>query len=223
MAHDYKCDLIEWQQSGYKDTDDVKKFFGILSKISYMDSKARQRLIRDFGAKIGDNLTIINKYTDRDRLAIFNADCNKVILIFRGTDIKNKTNNRNRDLIADMWIAAGMTNKSKRYQESKKILDNIIREYGHDNVILTGHSMGGKMAYELSKAEQLPAISFNQFSSPLDFTSNDLNTHFTTNDISKIGQVDPFSISSTLLDDQKIIISDVKEGLTPHTIDNFIY
>jgi hypothetical protein len=222
MAQDLHCDLVQWAQTGYEDSDDVRKKFARLSQIAYLNSKERKRAIADFSWKYKDKFIILTNLSDRDRLVVYDEDCKKAIVAIRGTDIKNKTQNRRRDLIADTYIAFGFTQRSARYKESEQVVKTLIKKFGHNNVILTGHSLGGKLAFELSKQYKLPAIVFNQFSTPFNRSKNPHSTHFTTSDLTRLSSIDPFSISSKLFDDQKVILTDTNPHLSTHTITNFV-
>ena len=64
---------------------------------------------------------------------------------------------------------------------------------------------------------------FNIGSSPMDDTTgkNDDITHYTTNDILK-GKVDVLSATSALRDDYRTIKVKQKDGVSIHSIDNFL-
>lgn len=216
---DAPCDILLWQESGYPDSPSVRRKFAKLSQISYKMGREREKLINDFNKTNDYDFEIIKTYSDRDRMVVHDKPCNKVIMVFRGTDIKNQTMNRNRDMLANVYIALGFTNISARFREVESVLKKVITKYGKDAIILTGHSMGGKIAYELSKRYRIPSISFNQFSTPLNKSANDLGVHFNTN---RFRHFDPLSVSSSVLDRQKEIKVDIKANTSAHTIENFI-
>ena len=209
------CDIIGWIDSGYDDSDGVRVKFANLSQIVYKtnnDDREDALEQRDFS-----EFALLRNFSNEDVMTIWDIDCDKKIVVFRGTDIKNKTSNRLRDLGADAFIAAGINTSSPRFLEAEDILLGVFARYGKENVILAGHSLGGKIAYDLSRKYHVPAVVYNQGSSPIDTSKNRRSVHFNTNS----DKFDPLSASSYYFDTQATIPVNVKTGNSSHTIDNF--
>jgi hypothetical protein len=193
--------------------------FAILSKASY--SPTPNDVLETFG--LSNQFQILKQYTNTDMLTLKDKSSNKVIIAIRGTDDKNRTGNRIRDLISDYGIATGRDDRVYRKAEVEVVVKKVIKRFTKDNVILTGHSLAGWVATKISKDLGVKAVVFNIGSSLMDDRTdkNENVTHYTTNDVFK-GVIDPLSISSVLRDDYRTIKVKKKEGLGAHTIDNFL-
>jgi predicted esterase YcpF (UPF0227 family) len=105
------------------------------------------------------------------------------------------------------------------------MLLKLRAKYG-DNIILSGHSLGGRISGGLSQKYRIPAIIYNQGSSPLDFAynkaENKLTTHFSTNSLKNL-TIDPLSVSSMLGQAKHITVATDKPtiGLPAHSLSNF--
>lgn len=87
----------------------------------------------------------------------------KAKVVFRGTDPNNK-----RDLGTDLLISLGLERFSSRVRNSKKTTDLAAAKYGKENISLTGHSLGGSLAANISSATGISATGFNTAMSPLE-------------------------------------------------------
>jgi hypothetical protein len=194
------CELNQWAKSGYRDSNSVKYIFANLSDASYKPSmKDKQDVLNKSG--LNKEYKIIPEYTNRDITTFWDTDCKKVVMVIRGTDDKDILGMKYRDFYTDAHLALGLLNRTKRYQESEAMLNRIKNKFGAENIILSGHSLGGRIAGGLSQKYHYPAIIYNQGSSPLDFAynraENKLTTHFTTNSLKNL-TIDPLSVSSML-------------------------
>ena len=105
-----------------------------------------------------DGLSDINKaiWCNDDK----NIFRRKVVIIgYRGTGVETKKNkfsfsgNYKRDFVLDLKIAQGRIAKSATMKKIIKNFDKIYKEYGKDyDFYVTGHSLGGRLAYEVHKA-----------------------------------------------------------------------
>ena len=136
----------------------------------------------------------------------------------RGTDIGNDLGQRNNDLLTDLQLAVGRLKLTKRFKDSKNMLDSIIKEFPGVNIVLTGHSLAAAIADYLSLAYKLPCILFNTGSSPLSVIQNPMAIRYTTNRPLG-GYIDILSVSDALFNPSKIVSKKNKQSI--HTITNF--
>lgn len=202
------CELKEWEKSNYRDSNSVKYIFANLSDAAYKATTQEKQAVLDRSG-LAKEYQIIPKYTNRDITSFWDADCQKVVMVVRGTDDKNVVGSKWRDLYTDAALAIGRVTQTSRYQEAEAMFVRLRGIYG-DNIILSGHSLGGRIAGGISQKYHEPAIVFNEGASPLDFeynrNENKYTTHFTTNSLKNIS-IDPISISS-MLSHKKHIVPD---------------
>jgi hypothetical protein len=193
--------------------------FAILSKASY--SPTPEDVLKSF--RLSTQFKILKEYTNIDMLSVHDKSSDKIIIAIRGTDDKNITGNRIRDFINDYGIAVGQDERVYRKATVEDVVKKVIKRFSKEQVILTGHSLGGWVATKISKDLGVKAVVFNIGSSLMDDRTdkNENVTHYTTNDAFR-GIVDPLSISSVLRDDYRTVKVKKKEGLGVHTIDNFV-
>ena len=196
------------------------KMFALMAKISYTDEKKRPLKLHKYKL---DQFTELNNYSNNDVMTLKDKKTNIIIIAIRGTDIKNVTNNRIRDLIQDYSILVGDDENVKRTKKLIYLVDKSINTFGKNNVILTGHSLGGFISARISDLLGVKAIVFNMGSSFLDGKERDNPNiiHYTTNNPFK-GIIDIASISSVLKDNYRTIIVKQKTGVNVHSINNFI-
>lgn len=194
------CELKQWGSSGYRDSNSVKFIFANLSDASYKSGNAaKQATLQRAG--LTKEYTIVPQYSGVDTTVFFDHDCKKYIIVFRGTDDRNALGQRYSDLATDLYLAGGFITSTSRYKAAEALLQTIASKHGTANIILTGHSLGGRIAGGLSQTYGIPAITYNEGASPLDWSynrsENKLTTHFTTNSLSNI-TLDPLSVASQL-------------------------
>ena len=93
---------------------------------------------------------------------------NDVIISYRGTDPFNLS-----DDMSDLQILAGLpisknVHLQGRFQEAQNKYDSVKSKYPNENIITTGHSLGGTQAYLIGKRNNINSYVFNAGSSPLD-------------------------------------------------------
>lgn len=68
-----------------------------------------------------------------------------------------------RDLSTDIILLSGNRKYSHRVYRANQVTKAAIEKYGKENVRLTGHSLGGQIAMEMSERHDLPANVYNPF------------------------------------------------------------
>jgi hypothetical protein len=193
------------------------------------DIKQKQEVLNKSG--LDKEYRIVSEFSSRDHTVFYDNDCKKYIIAFRGTDDRNRVGRKFNDLYTDVLLGIGQVERTKYYKAADEITKKLIDKYGAENVVLSGHSLGGRAAGGLSMKYQLPAIIYNEGSSPLDFkynrADNKYTTHFTTNSLKDLS-IDPLSISSVIASNKKHIIvagdTDDKNTayLKQHSLNHFL-
>ena len=120
--------------------------------------KALQKITDYSGGKYkGDDYTVLDH--DEDYMVFKRKSDGGIILSCRGT-------NGVDDIIPDVLIAVGMLRSHPRGQE----VLNAARRYKQidRDMVVTGHSLGGRLASLVGETEGVLAVTFNQGSSPVD-------------------------------------------------------
>jgi len=120
--------------------------------------KALQKITEYSGGKYkGDDYTVLEHH--EDYMVFKRKSDGGIIFSCRGTDGVD-------DIIPDVLIAVGMLRSHPRAQE----VLNAARRYKQidSDMVVTGHSLGGRLASLVGETEGVLAVTFNQGSSPMD-------------------------------------------------------
>ena len=147
---------------------DVMHRHAVISSAAY-EPKNRMKYINQYYPGEYD---LLKEYSDKHHVVVRHKDTGQVVMGVRGTDIEDKQSGRRGDLATDAAVTLGLHKLSGRYRKSDRLAKSLKRDFGKDNVSLTGHSLGGTIASELSHAHDLPSHSFNRGGSHRTFHTN---------------------------------------------------
>ena len=88
---------------------------------------------------------------------IYSKD-HKYIMVIRGTEIKSGLNQSKKDVISDTEM--GLQFLPDQMKDAEKAYNQTVRKYGKENVILTGHSLGGSEAQILGAKYGVETVTF---------------------------------------------------------------
>ncbi len=93
-------------------------------------------------SKVLNGYTLDIKLSNDNNLVYYNK--NFVILCIRGTDPTDS-----RDLISDAMLMVGFNKATPHFKDSAKILDKAYKKYKGYKIIVTGHSLAGRITIDL--------------------------------------------------------------------------
>lgn len=129
--------------------DDKRNITARIAQSAYVKGKEnRQNLINEYEPTAGAQLKLLDKYTDRHH-STFEDGSGNIYLGIRGTDFSNKQSGRNEDLLTDIVLAFGLEGLTPRYRRSERLLNKLKSENPDKNIILSGHSLGGRISRDL--------------------------------------------------------------------------
>lgn len=127
------------------------------AKSAYDDHSERANVHRDY---------IYHQDKSTDEIGVWqNKIDNKFLVSARGTSLKKAPI---KDLSTDALVALGSTRLGTRYRDLDKKLKLLKSKVGEENIILTGHSLGGTLAREAGRSHGIEAHTFNAGSGPMD-------------------------------------------------------
>ncbi len=160
---------------------------------------------------------------------IYSKD-DKNIMVIRGTELKSGFNQGKKDVISDTEM--GLQFLPSQMKDAEKAYTQTIRKYGKDNVILTGHSLGGSEAQILGAKYGVETVTFAAYGTKylsgmeINYTDNITNygnaqdSVYAMNIDGQIGKTIILNASGfengTFKEEYKI-----HDPRTPHDIDNF--
>ena len=132
--------------------------FAKASYSMYSTGNKNRKQREDDAQKIIPSGYIIDSSSDSKRTVFINNDIKEVVIAHRGTvptDVK--------DIAADVSIMVNISGSTARFktaiQKDKKIKDKY-KPLGY-SIVIVGHSLGGKIAYESAKENKLKAYLYN--------------------------------------------------------------
>lgn len=145
--------------------------YALMSQKAYKRGKDRQIQGYDIDEELSSD----------DRTVYKHRDSNEVVISYRGTDLMTEVERKPQTSIKDIWYSRGFRDVgtdaslvtynpeyNHRFYNAKKVAQQAIEKYGHENVSLTGHSLGGSESMYVSNELSLPAIAHNPFIHPID-------------------------------------------------------
>ena len=145
------------------EADDFLHRIGLRHHKKYQDDKVNDEhkdhalLHKDAYLSVDDRkgtgrFSYIKKHST-DKYGTYLDKNGKVVIAFRGTSPKEAVNNN--DLIEDVHVASGDVRGMSDYASYKNHVKNMIDEYGSGNVSLSGYSLGGSKAVQLTQEKEL--------------------------------------------------------------------
>jgi hypothetical protein len=201
-----------------KNADEYSRY----SDVAYGSTKERKKKMQELGIS---DAKYLKQHSDR-HTAVFEKN-GKIIVAARGTEIKRGWRDRLEDLGSDLLVGMGMQQLGTRYKNLKSQTDALAEQYGKDNIIMTGHSLGGTLADSVAKASGYEAHVFNPGSSPAQMAAgskmgafkqrqtHDVHTYHATGDVIST------SSKGSMRTRQNLHQFDKKKGIGAHSLENF--
>jgi hypothetical protein len=141
------------------------------------------------------------------------------------TSILENVKTGTKDLTTDILLALGLSHLSNRYHDLHKLVEKIEKDHPSSKIVLTGHSLGGRLAYNIGRKRGHESIVFNPGTTPIDFLAGNWPSSSKQRHrvISTKGDiVSHFRDTSSVQNLDDIVEIKPKKGIHPHSIDNFI-
>ena len=162
------------------------------------------------------NLTMDNDFAGDRRHVVYTHDNeNKVYISYTGANYSKKA-----DLDTMANIIRGDESKSKRFQVSEALFDEVKEKYPNHEIHLMGHGSGGTQAAYVGCRNK--AASVTTFNRAGHFLKSDVNNKNCTSNVTNYKtRSDPMSTGSYALPNQKLIVLQGSGRRDPHSMHNF--
>lgn len=211
------------------------KKYAIFAKASYAmhndGTKDRNERKKDTNNQIPDGWKLMSGSNSK-RSVFINESQKEICIAHRGTKPTDV-----RDLKADLDIGLGTDLTTKRFQKAISKDAKVKEKYkplGY-KIVVVGHSLGGKLAYESGKANKLKTYTYNAAATPTvvdavvgtDKIKKVLGTESKKDKKARKNitqyntKLDPVSVTARNRNATNIEVKQ-KKGKDVHTIDNFI-
>jgi hypothetical protein len=167
---------------------------------------------------VGDGFVLDEELSTKKTSVYHNELTGKTVISYRGTDPTSVP-----DLMVDLSIAQIFMNENttERFKNAELLYGRAVSKYGgQDNIMLTGHSLGGAIALYVAELHNVESVTFNPgISAGSALHKRSENTAkqyiYRTN-------YDPVSIGALLSTDPNRVVFNMSQlGYDPHTVDNF--
>jgi len=139
-----------------------------------------------------EGFDIDQELSNIDKTVYVNKETGHATVAFSGTRIKGPLNETTwRDLTTDFLMFVGQGSKSSRFKKSRQATQRAIEKYGLDNVSVTGHSLGGSIALEMSNELGVRATAFNPYINDTEEINRYINKRLTDSGESKTFKLRP--------------------------------
>jgi hypothetical protein len=210
------------------------EYYAKLASLSYKKGADKRNLLRSTFR----DLQIVKENSRDGFQVLINPRTGKIFVSIRGTDLST-IKSAIEDLGTDLALSIGQLKHTPRFRRDDRELQKLIAKYGKDNITITGHSLGGKLAVDLARKYDIEAHAFNEGASPLEAMEefggessiiSDLKSKKKQKDHSNINRYfvsnDPVSISglvgnSTGAHDTENLNVIAQSGSNAHSLDNF--
>ena len=200
----------------------------LYAKMSSLAYKSESERIAGL-AKLGFNLD--KTLSNDDIMIAVNPKTSEIISAMTGSRFDSKKH-RFRDTRTDIGTVFGLDRYGKRKKELKSIVLDAKKKYKDFDHTLTGHSLSGRQAQNISKETGIPAVTYNRASSPASAVADKISKWLGKDNkdskvISYTTGNDFISKSAQLLgdEDEMNVVKmkkEKKKGIAEnHSIDNF--
>jgi len=129
---------------GHADLFDLTK--ASYGKQPHVDRLQQQGFVRD------------NELSNHNQSVFYHPGQNKAVLSIAGTHNEN-------DLFTDLQVMLGQTKRTGRFLEAKDVMQKTKDKYNGANLVVTGHSLGGRIASDLPGNDH-SVVTYNKYSLP---------------------------------------------------------
>ena len=162
------------EQHKFSRLSDVAYKYGYRDKSSALDIIKNGDYIPDF-----KNFRIVEPLSNKNWVVLKNRTTGEVVMSFRGSDnkfadVKTVLENPERAMNVEDWVvnahtAMGNPEKTMRYNQALSGVDRVVETLGIEpqDIIFTGHSLGGGLARRVAEIHNAEAHVFNAADHPL--------------------------------------------------------